>query len=147
MADHRKPEARIVLETPAGRHVAELFPASQFAQKRPGNHAGRYRVRINRAWCEPGGQKYAFLTLVEAFAVLAGMAGATETAPAPAPRLPLNTFVRVPSSYLDGQPQYTRTYTKSAPFQGVDGRWRVLCAWFKEPVLVEDIKSVEVKKK
>jgi hypothetical protein len=145
MADRRKPEARIVLETPAGRVTAELFPAALFARKVPGCHAGRYRVRIGRAWHQPGGQKYVFLTLPEAFAALAGLAGLAPDVK-PEPDLPVGTFVRAPSSYLAGQPQYTRTYTKSKPFQGPDGRWRVLCAWFTEPVLVEDIIKMEVKR-
>jgi hypothetical protein len=144
VADRRKPETRIVLETPSGRKVAELFPAELFAKKCPGNHRGRYRVRVNRKWVMPGAQNYAFLTLQEAFSALVGMVDGLEDTPEP--NLPFGSYVRVPSSYLAGQAQYTRTYTKSKPFQGVDGRWQVLCAFFSEPVLVEDILAVEVMK-
>lgn len=140
MADRRKPAKRIVYEDETGRRVAELFPAGQFAGKEPGGHAGRYRVRIGRAWHMPGGQKYVFLTELEAFAALAGL-DAAPAAP-PRPDLPPGTPVRAPSSYLAGVAQYTITRTKSKVFQGIDGRWRVLCILLEEPVLVDDLLPV-----
>ncbi|GAB6037651.1 hypothetical protein JCM15519_38560 [Fundidesulfovibrio butyratiphilus] len=135
MADRRRPEARITLETPAGRRVAELFPAELFAG-RPGATPGRYRVRIDRAWYAPG-EKYVFVTLQEAFAVLAGLAGVAPSEPAP--KIPVGSWVRVPSRVIAGAKLYTRTHTIRPPFQGVDGRWRVFCALFNAPVLVDDI--------
>jgi hypothetical protein len=92
----------------------------------------------------PGGQKYAFLTVDEAWDLLLGRQGSPQSEPEP--DLPVGSYVRVPSSLLAGKPQYTRTFTKSRPFQGVDGRWRVLCAFFEEPIMVEEILAVEVKK-
>jgi len=145
MADHRKPAKRIVYEDASGRRVAELFPAEQFARKAPGNHAGRYRVRVDRAWLTPGGQKYAFLTELEAFAALAGI----DPAPAapPRPDLPPGTRVRVPSGSLAGETLYTVTHTKSGVFQGADGRWRVLAILFDDPILVDTILPMRVVRK
>lgn len=38
----------------------------------------------------------------------------------------------------------TRSNMRTDPFQGVDGRWRVMCMSFKAPVLVDDLAAVEV---
>lgn len=140
MADRRRPETRITLETPSGRRVAELFPAELFAG-RPGATPGRYRVRIDRAWHAPGGEKYVFVTLQEAFAVLAGLAGVATAEPAP--DLPVGSYVRAPSRVIAGAKLYTLTHTIRPPFQGADGRWRVFCALFREAVLVEELRWVE----
>ncbi|GFK94761.1 hypothetical protein NNJEOMEG_02608 [Fundidesulfovibrio magnetotacticus] len=120
---------------------AELFPAVDF----PGgeNATERYRVRIGRAWHMPGGQKYAFVTVDEAWALLMGRKAPQEAARPP--KLPVGTWVRAPSTRLpDGTAMYTRCATRTKPFQGADGRWRVVCYALDEPVLVEELK-VEVR--
>ena len=145
MADHRKPELSLHVRYESGKQrTAALFPANLF----PGGESARdrYRVRLGRSWHMPGGQKYAFLTLDEAWGLLLGQKAKPQATSRP--DIPLGSYVRVPSSWVDGEPVlYTRTYTRSAPFQGVDGRWRVLCMLFPDPVLVDDIKTMEGKRR
>lgn len=144
MADHRKPAILISVKLPSGEtRTVSLFPAADF----PGgeNAEDRYRIRVGRSWHMPGGQKYAFLTVDEAWNLLLGRTAAP--AAPPEPDLPVGSYVRVPSSGPLGKAFCTRTRTRCKPFQGVDGRWRVLCVLFDEPILVDDIQAVEVKKR
>jgi hypothetical protein len=144
MSDPRKAALFFTVKYSSGRtRTVSLFPAADF----PGGEGitDRYRCRVGRSWHMPGGQKYSFLTVDEAWDLALGEGLRPE--PQPEPDLPVGSYVRVPSSWLAGQAQYTRTYTKSKPFQGVDGRWRVLCAFFEEPILIKNIVAVEVKKK
>lgn len=69
MVEQRKPELRIPFEGPDGKRKGSLYPAGVF----PGGDSaeGRYRLLIGRSWWQPGGQKYAFVTPAEAFAILA----------------------------------------------------------------------------
>ena len=66
-----KPEIRLVLEYLDGtsRTVADLYPARCWPG-RPGAVDGRYRLKVDRVWHRPGGVKYVFLTLDEAWAAL-----------------------------------------------------------------------------
>jgi len=138
MADHRNPEYRIAITGPDGRRVSELFPAALF----PGGQglAGRYRIRIDRAWYMPGGLKYAYLPLSEALAV----AGWGRTHELPPPDLPRGSRVLVPtgrSGLGEGDRVVEATVTATEPFQGPDGRWRVFVVGMRTPVLVEGIEK------
>lgn len=140
MAEQRKPELRISFEGPGGRRAAALYPARMF----PGGESseGRYRVLIGRSWWQPGGQKYAFATPAEAFAILAGEAAEAQSTERP--DIPVGSWVRVVTSRIGGMPAgTTRSNTRTAPFQGPDGRWRVVCMMFSEPVLVDDLVAIE----
>lgn len=140
MADHRKPAFLISVKYPTEQtNTVSLFPAADF----PGgeNAEDRYRVRIGRSWHMPGGQKYAFLTVDEAWNLLLGRTSAP--AAPPEPKLPKGSPVRVPSSGPLGKAFCTRTMCK--PFQGVDGRWRLFCILFDDPILVDDLQGVNGK--
>lgn len=125
---------RITVTGPHGKCMGELYPAEQWPD-RAGAEADRFRLRVNRVWHMPGGQKFAFLTLAEACAVLTG-----EPGPAPAasrPYLPRGSVVRVLVGGL-----WQRVHTRTGPFQGPDGRWRVFVTLFdEEPFLVSDCKQ------
>lgn len=141
MAEQRKPALRISFEGPDGKRKGSLYPAGEF----PGGDSaeGRYRLLIGRSWWQPGGQKYAFVTPAEAFAILAG-----EVADVPAverPDIPVGSWVRVITARVEGVPvATTRSNTRTEPYQGVDGRWRVVCMSFKDPVFVDDLAAIEV---
>lgn len=151
MADKRKPECRITVEKsgPGRRVVVELFPATLF----PGGeaHAGRYRVRVDRAWLRQNGQRYAFLTRSDVLAALWRIAnprdqeslepGATEPPSDPRPGLPQGASVFVENGRVtpEGVHMRDRTYTKTEPFQGPDGVWRVFLVGRHEPVCVAEL--------
>ena len=132
MAEHRQPYYRIAITGPAGRRVGELYPASLF----PGG-AGLddlYRVRVDRVWYAPGGEKYAFLPLADALAV-AGWPRQEEARPA----LEKGCRRRLLLGTVDDEPIYESVVCMTDPIQGPDGRWRVFLVGRREPVLVNDL--------
>lgn len=132
MAEHRQPYYRIAIKGPEGRRVGELYPASLF----PGG-AGLddlYRVRVDRVWYAPGGEKYAFLPLSEALAV-AGWPRREEARP----MLGRGDRRRLLLGTVDDEPLYEAAVCMTAPFQGPDGRWRVFLVGRREPVLCDEL--------
>lgn len=134
MADKRKHTVRLVMEQDGVVTVARLYPSDQWPGK-PGVGEGLFRMKIAKAWHCPAGQRYAFYTLEEAFAVLAGIAPKA-VAGESAPVLPVGSVVRV---FPEDRPMPTLTRTRTIPFQGPDGRWRVFVGLFDEPFLVEGL--------
>jgi hypothetical protein len=150
--DKRKPQIRITVKKsgPGRRVVVELFPAPLF----PGGeaHAGKYRVRVGRTWLRQNGQRYAFLTRSDVLAALWRIAnpqdqgppesGAPET-PSDSPRsdLPQGSRVWIENGHVrpDGVRMRDVTFTRTDPFQGSDGAWRVFLVGRREPVSVSDL--------
>lgn len=147
--DKRKPQIRITVEKsgPGRRVVVELFPATLF----PGGeaHEGAYRVRVDRKWLRPHGEQYAFLTRSDVLAALWRIAnpqdqgppesGATEPrTAAPGPELPQGSRVWIENGHVrpDGVRMRDATFTRTDPFQGPDGAWRVFLVGRREPVPV-----------
>lgn len=132
MAEHRQPYYRIAIKGPEGRRVGELYPASLF----PGG-AGLddlYRVRVDRVWYAPGGEKYAFFQLADALAV-AGWPRREEARP----NLAKGSRRRLSLGTVDGEPLYESVVCMTDPFQGPDGRWRVFLVSRREPVLCDGL--------
>jgi len=146
MADKRKPEGRIIIESTKSRVAVELFPAALF----PGGEQldGQYRARIGRRWLRSNGQKYLFLSYPEVFGWLISMSEAHAPSGAlstlletPRPGLVKGTPVFVENGHVtpEGVRLRDRTFTMTEPFQGVDGQWRVFVVGREEPVLVEEL--------
>jgi len=146
MADKRKPEGRITIESTNNRVTVELFPAALF----PGGEQcdGQYRVRIARRWLQSTGQRYLFLSYAEVFGWLISMgeAHAPSGAPSPClatprPDLPKGSPVMVENGHVtpEGVRLRDRTFTMTEPFQGVDGQWRVFLVGRREPVCVKSL--------
>lgn len=130
MAECRKPLYRVAIQGPQGRRVVELFPATLF----PGGSglADRYRVRVDRTWHMPGGEKYVFMLLAEALAV----AGWSCPEP-PRPELARGCRRRFRPGRCVGP--HEAVVVETDPFLGPDGRWRVFVLGRREPVLVDDL--------
>lgn len=146
MADKRKPEGRIIIESPTSRVAVELFPASLF----PGGEQfdGQYRVRIGRRWLRSTGQRYVYLTYAEVFGWLISMS--EQVMPSctpgpcqeePRPDLPKGSPVCVENGHVTpaGLRLRDRTFTMTDPFQGVDGQWRVFLVGRREPVIIKSL--------
>lgn len=147
MADKRKPEGRITIESTNKRVAVELFPASLF----PGGEQcdGQYRVRIGRRWLRSTGQRYLFLSYAAVFGwlistceKLSSSGASSPCLETPRPDLPKGSSVLVENGHVtsEGVRLRDRTFTMTEPFQGVDGQWRVFLVGHPEPVLVEDLR-------
>jgi hypothetical protein len=154
--DNRKPQIRITVEKsgPGRRVVVELFPAPLF----PGGeaHEGAYRVRVDRAWLRPNGQRYAFLTRSDVLAALWRIANpkdqelpeadaASSPADSPRPDLPQGSRIRIENGHIrpNGMRMHDKTFTRTDPFQGPDGAWRVFVVGRREPVVLSECERIE----
>ena len=143
MAEKRRPEGRITIESPASRVAIELFPARLF----PGGERldGRYRVRVGRSWWRSAEEKYIFLTYAELFVLLVQMSEKLSGASAmrqeePRPQLQRGDRRRLLLGQADdGTMLHESVMAMTDPFQGPDGRWRVFLVGRSEPVFVTDL--------
>ena len=146
MADKRKPEGRITIESTNKRVAVELFPAALF----PGGEQldGQYRVRIGRRWLRSTGQRYVFLSYAAVFGWLVSICETLTTSGTASPRLeahcpelPKGSPVMVENGHVtpEGVRLRDRTFTMTEPFQGVDGQWRVFLVGRREPVCVKSL--------
>ncbi|UJX43054.1 hypothetical protein K9F62_10405 [Desulfovibrio sp. JY] len=147
MADKRKPEGRITIESPTSRVAIELFPARLF----PGGERldGQYRVRVGRSWWRSANQKYVFLTYAELFVLLMEMSEKLSGVPAQRQDDPRPDVGRGDRRRLllgrgdDGAALYEAVVVMTDPMQGLDGRWQVFLVGRREPVLVDDLERYE----
>lgn len=146
MADKRKPEGRITIESTNSRVTVELFPAALF----PGGEQldGQYRIRIGRRWLRSTGHRYLFLSYVVVFSWLISTSETLSSSGAssphletPRPDLPKGSPVMVENGHVtpEGVRLRDRTFTMTEPFQGVDGQWRVFLVGRNAPVLVDQL--------
>lgn len=136
-------QGQITVKNCAGTSTKiEVFPAELF-EGREGAAPGLYRLRVNRAWDMSRG-KYTFYD-VSGLAVrlgreLAGLlCGDADAAQTPPPDLPRGSRVRVVCGDGPDGPLWEKTFSKSEPFQTIDGVWRVFVIGRAEPVPVESL--------
>lgn len=147
MADKRKPECRIIIESSSRHRVAvELFPAHLFPSGEWFD--GHYRVRIGRRWLRSVEQRYLFLSYAEVFGWLISMSedlmpagDAASRWDRPRPDLPKGAPVTIENGHVtpEGIHLRDRTFTMTVPFRGTDGQWRVFLVGHEEPVLVDQL--------
>ena len=113
------PALRVSVATASGVVKIRLYPADQF-----GGPPDLFRVKVGREWAMSEG-KYTFFTPVAALEFAARSAGLAPAALV-RPALRRNDRVRVTVRDGDGEPVVEKCFTATPPFQGPDGRWRVL---------------------
>lgn len=129
----RKTQAKIRV------YAAQEFPGH------PDAVAGRYRLKLGRAWVRQPG-KYTFFGLDGLGRALVDLLGfGSVKAPGPRPHISARTRVRVPNgAVLAGAALTEPTWTLAPPHLGYDGRWYVWCHLFDRGHVEIPAEDVEV---